>query len=164
MEVINGLGFPESVAQAPAAEARPILACPEPLPFAKKARLQKPDMTMALMGALLARATADERAELCREGPSNANASVYRKQGNKQGYTIAIADAGRSIEVDRTIMVLVEGAGYSVRMNDLAVSYSYPQFDKLPAPAQVLEMVQSVAPVSSAPIDGQNITIEGEPE
>ena len=50
--IIDGIEWPQGVADAPAAV--PVAACAAPLAYAKRARMKKPDMSDALMGAAMA--------------------------------------------------------------------------------------------------------------
>lgn len=171
LEVIGGLGFPQRTIEGQTEEPAPIQPCLDSLPFAKKARLRKPDMTMAIIGAAMAsipynedKEKTESNVELCREGVSEKVKAVYREKSGKKGYIIALADSGRSIEVDPLIGILASSPGYSVTFYDLATSFVYPQFDKLPPPDQVLNMVLGTDAISSRPLGEDTKSIGLKPD
>ncbi|MET0309761.1 MAG: hypothetical protein ABW023_13725 [Sphingomonas sp.] len=173
-EVVTGLQWPAPKAEAAETPAAaPIQACASPLAYSDKAKLKKPDMTMALIGAALVNAAQNSElkktvenagpANFCREGSGEREFAAYRAlplQGDS--YLIAIADAGRTISVQPALQLDEKRPGYSVTVNDLANSYIYPPFDKLPAPARVMEAIGKTRPISSTTRSGKDITINAQ--
>ncbi|WP_448662147.1 hypothetical protein ACG3SL_15940 [Sphingomonas sp. CJ20] len=171
--VIGAIGWPAGVALAPAAV--PIAACAlPPLAFAKRAKLKKPDMTDALMGAVLA-SMASEKAEeaqtaetpmsaeptsWCREGAANKEFSVYRSDERTSRYLLAIADAGRTIDVTPGFPLDGKEPAISLYLHDLDRTLVYPSFNGLPRPEQAWEAIQKNAPVSSSARGGKDLTIQ----
>ncbi|MBC9034934.1 hypothetical protein IAG41_21290 [Sphingomonas sp. JC676] len=172
-EAIAGLGWPTPRAGSVEAPASvPIEACASPLAFANKAKAKKPDTSMALLGAIMANMAQDPEIQekaaksgpvsFCREGNGERQLGAYRALPlSGDAYVIAIADAGRTIDVSPEIPLDGKRAGYSVTLNDLATSLVYPSFDKLPAPAKVFDMISKTGPISSTTRNGKdtNITI-----
>lgn len=169
LETIDGLGWPMPAAGAtPSSAAVPVQPCATALSFSNKAKLKKPDMTMALLGAALVGVAQDPKTEkipiegprgLCREGASEMAHGTYRWLSGGTGYVIALGDAGRTISVDPEFPLEGGRPGYAVTLNDLSETYVFPAFDRLPAPAKVVEMVRKTNPVSSMSRGGKNMTI-----
>lgn len=137
--------------------AVPVAACPTELPVTK-AKLVMPTMEDSLLGGLLgsvaasSRATApDAAAPLCRDGNPETLYGVYRAPDATDGYTLAIADSGRIAIVAPGIKLgdLKTSGGYGVSYRDLDGSVStFPSFDRLPQPAQVVTLVLRGRPIS----------------
>lgn len=169
-EVIAAIGWPEGVEDG--APAALVASCPTPLKYSRRAKLQRPNMTDALLGAALSGIVA-ERAEaeppadaqpvvFCRDVPGRAEYGVYRVASDlgRDAYLMAVADAGRTISVAPSLGALVSGTkGYMLSFSDLDRTLVYPNFDRLPAPDKVLEAVDSAAPISSTARDGDSSTI-----
>jgi hypothetical protein len=164
-KIVAGLRFAGPVAASPAAV--PVAACTSAISF-KHAKLKKPDMTDALLGATLATMTsadAEKSGETvspplvwCRDSIAGNTYAVYRQDDGTPAYVMALGDAGRTIGVSGSIAGLLDKKpGFSVTFNDLDKSLIYPSYDALPEPAQVFDMVQHEKPISSA--SGKNITI-----
>jgi hypothetical protein len=172
VEAIDGLGWPAPASGAAAATAAaPVRPCDAPLSFSKKAKLKKPDMGMAILGALLAsvpeHGDSEEAPEaaaggFCREGAATVDLASYRSLGGGTGYVIAIGDAGRTIDVQPELPLDGKRPGYAVTFNDLAISRVYPAFDKLPFPAAVLDMMRRTNPISSTSRKGDDISVSVE--
>lgn len=167
LEALAGLGWPKP-GTAAEPTATPIQPCATPLAFAKKAKLKKPDMTMSLMGAMLAGMAEDPEVEKtpvegpkghCREGLAGLESATYRALNGGEGYTIAMGDAGRTISVYRAFSFEEKDPGFTVTLNDLSATYVYPSFDKLPAPEKVIEMVRKTRPISSSKRGSKDLTI-----
>ena len=176
-EVIAAIGWPEGVEDG--APATLVASCPTSLRYSRRAKLQAPDMTDALLGAALSSMAAerdggetsvDSRpATFCRDGPGKAEYGVYRDAGDldREAYLMALADAGRVISVQPSLGGLVSGTkGYMLSFGDLDRSLVYPSFDRLPAPDKALEAVANGAPISSASRGdgGRTITIGADRE
>ncbi|MGN6821088.1 MAG: hypothetical protein ACTHJR_20735 [Sphingomonas sp.] len=164
-EVIKALGWPGGIADADAAV--PVAACATPLTYAKRAKIKPPNMMDALLGATLAtvKPTDEEKAEAvpviwCREGAPKQEYGVYRAVGSDTGYTIAMGDAGRVINVFPGLALDSKDPGYQLSVGLLDQTLVYPSFDKLPAPEVAVDAVMKNRPVSSAARGGKNITIE----
>ncbi|AQR74258.1 hypothetical protein [Sphingomonas sp. LM7] len=169
VEAVAGLGWPApatAAAQAPA--AAPIAPCTTALNFSKKAKPKKPDMTMALFGAALASAARNPEVEkaagpgpsgFCREGAPGKMATAYRALAGGEGYLIALGDAGRTISVYPELKLDGGSPGYAVTLQDLATSYVFPAFDKLPAPDKVVAMLGKTRPISSSARGDKTLTI-----
>lgn len=170
-ELITQIGWPASVASP--RPALPIAACAATTQF-NKAKIRKPDMAQAMLGSLLAGIVAKGKAQAvstptgpwCRDGQPTDSYAVYRR-GKDQGYTLALGDAGRTADVYPGVQPgQLPGAvgGYSVSVSDVDGSIAtYPSFDKLPAPAQVLDLIKqgrSIARTASAGEKALNIDID----
>ena len=159
--VVAALGWPEGVADGPPASL--VAACPEPLDYARRAKLQRPSMADALIGSALLGMIA-ERAEdktgadaqpvvFCRDAPGKAEYGVYRNAADlkREFYLMALSDAGRTISLTPSIGALVNGTkGYMLSFGDLDRTLVYPNFDKLAAPDKALEAVTETPPISSS--------------
>lgn len=163
-EVIAGLGWPQGAAESPAAVA--VANCAAPLAYAKRAKLKKPDMTDALMGATLMGMADDKKADdgppaiFCREGEPTVQYGTYRAVGHNDGYVMAIGDAGRTVSVGRGFALGGGDPGYMLSFSDLDQTLVYPSFDKLPEPAVALDAVMKNRPMSSSSRGGKKeITI-----
>lgn len=166
-DVIKALGWPGSVADADA--AIPVAACTTPIAYAKKAKFKAPSMMDALLGATLSsiKPTEEEKAKAtpvtwCREGAPKQEYAVYRAVGTETGYTIAMGDAGRVINVSPGLALDSKDPGYSLSLGLLDRTLVYPSFDKLPLPDVAIDAVMKNRPISSATRDGKNITIGGD--
>jgi hypothetical protein len=158
--VIAALGWPAGVEDGEPAGV--VAACAEPLDFARRAKLQRPNLTDALMGAALAgvvadRANDDEQddaapAVFCRDTPGKPEYGVYRlaSEQNRKSYVMALGDAGRIISVAPSLGAALTGVkGYAVSFGDLDRTLVYPNFDKLASPDRALEAVTGTSPVAS---------------
>lgn len=167
---IADIGWPEGAAAGPVAV--PVLPCPTPLAFDKRAKMQKPDPAESLLGALGPAIAADKVAKgetepetapvvWCRDGTGIQSYGVYRATGSDGNYLMALGDSGRVVSVGPGLGALLnKSAAISVTFEDLDGSISsYPAFNRLPDPAAVLKMLGSVSPVSRSSGDGTNITL-----
>lgn len=172
--LIAGLGWPAAAANAAQAPAAiPIQGCPTPLAYNKKAKMQKPDMAAGLMGAMLAMIASKPPKDgekkdaapvtFCRDGEGSSEMGVYRAlPADDFAYTIAIADAGRTVSVYPDLMSDAKNPGYAVTLNTLDRAYVFPTFDRLPEPAKVLEALSKTRPISSAGRNGNEISIQAQ--
>lgn len=126
----------------------------------------------ALIGGALASAAAKEAGKtathttqrLCREVGAVPLYGVYRQADERDTYLVAIGDSGRIATVSRTIPFGDRPAGYAVAMHDLDGStLNYPEFDRRPAPEQVIDAVLKSAPISRVSKDGKAITLPNLP-
>jgi len=158
--VIAAIGWPEGATDGVPASV--VADCPEPLEYARRAKLQRPSMADALLGSALlgaaaqraddATATESAPAVLCRDAPGKVEYGVYRDTAElkRQAYLMALGDAGRTISVAPSIGALVDGSkGYMLSLGDLDRTLIFPNFDKLAPPDKALETVTSTAPISS---------------
>ncbi len=159
-------------AQTSGTVATPMLACPTNVRW-RNARQIRPSGSDSLMAALLSLGsslppTSEEDAVVgraaplpayCRDAHDDARFSVYRRTGVDDAYVMALGDAG-------AIIIIGDGLSFSTRGNttnvDLVTSVSfrtgnqtlgYPSFNRLPAPAQVMAMIEGSRPATSASID-----------
>lgn len=170
-ELIAAIGWPDGVKESPVAV--PVAACPAPLPYAKKAKLRKPDMSDAILGSALLSVVADKEKEVdakgdtqpaatfCRDLPGKSEYGVYRTLDSTNSYTMALGDAGRTVSIFPSFSAALAGGkpGFSFTVGLLDSSDVYPDFDKLPPPDQVWETLGKVRPISSSSHDSKNITI-----
>lgn len=166
MQMIGALRWPKAAPDArPAALIQP---CAAPLSFGKAKRV-KPDgadILISLMAGSLAAEPTEAKADAappatwCREGEARADFSVYRADAARDGYVIAMNDAGRAIHVSPSLMAQIGGgkARYSVTMSDVDGARSaYPAFTALPRPEQAWETVMGGTPAAAA--KGDTVTI-----
>jgi len=126
-------------------------------------------MAQSLIAAMLPSVAADEAAKnpgkgtpitWCRQGEPTTDYAVYRANGDKNGYMMALADAGRTIDVSPAFPLSEKkDDGYQVTFSTLDTVRVYPTFDKRPAPDKALETVRKVAPVSTTSGEGKNLMI-----
>ena len=166
-EAIAALRWPATVA-APAIAATPISACADTQTY-KKAKLQKPDMMQALLGgtgALVAKEKDTKPVTWCRNGEATVLYGVYRADGTKAAYTLAIGDSGRVATVGGGIGSLLGKGGYEVNYRDLDGSVSvFPSFDRLPEPTQLLSLVfkgGAISRVDPGSSKGGTVTINSD--
>jgi hypothetical protein len=141
---------PAGLAVTPAA---PVKACATPLVFGK-AKQVKADggdlLSSLLMGSLTSKVRAEnkEAAEphptWCRNGEGRVEYAAYRSSLDTSGYTLALFDSGRAVNVFPSLMAQIEKTGvYSVTLEDVdGTSYAYPSFSSLPSPEQVWKLLE----------------------
>jgi hypothetical protein len=160
------IGWP---AATPATQAAvPVAACADHLRF-KKAKLNKPDMTQALFGSILAGAAAHGEAKptpeslkpWCRDGEGTDNYGVYRHEGSIDGYLLALGDAGRTASIYPAVALPpARPGGMAVSMTDVdGDTATYPSFNALPQPDQVLALLTRGTPISRSSRTGKNVNI-----
>ena len=165
-EVVKAIGWPADATESVAAVPLPI--CTGQLAYARKAKLRKPSLTDALLGATLMGVAADKAAkgekgtpiDWCREGQANQQYGVYRDKGSRDAYTLPMGDAGRTISVSPGIALDGGNGGYMLTLGQLDRTLVYPSFDRLPAPDTAFQAVFKTAPVSSSARGGKDITID----
>lgn len=143
--------------------ATPISLCPDGLVF-RKAKLKKPDMMQALLGGAIA-ATAMKQdgprtpVVWCRDPSApTAEYGIYRAAGSTDGYTVAIADSGRIAAV--TLPNVLGTGGYAISYTDLdGTVATFPSFDRLPNPGQVVALVLGGNVIARTGMGGKDVTI-----
>ena len=166
--ILNGIGWPADKLGAPA--ATPVKPC-EAMPSFRKAKLLKPDMAQALMGAITGAVTDEEKGKqalpvYCRaQQAADGNWGVYRVEGSDSGYVLALEDAGRAIGVQPSLAALIHNSkpAFTVTLMDLTETRTYGDVSALLSPEQALELVGHHAPIASTKTlgDKKDITING---
>ncbi|OQW48120.1 MAG: hypothetical protein A4S16_07200 [Proteobacteria bacterium SG_bin6] len=161
--VLGALAWPKTIAPVPA--ATPIADCTTTLRAKDDAKprgdaLGSSLLQGALLGAIAKGEVKPEKtahvAMFCRDPaarPELGNAGVYRADGERDGYLIALGDAGRGIyvSVDSLGALLNSKAqkNYSITLYNVAQSFIFAPRDGLPKPEQALAIVKSERPTSS---------------
>jgi hypothetical protein len=161
-ELIAEVRWPDA-AKAAVSPALPIADCDTRLKFSK-AKLQKPDAAQALLGGMMAAIQAPfdkSPSPYCRESSLGGLAGVYRSVGEKDGYTLAFGDAGRAMRVAPAPSIGAR-AGYSVSFLDVERIAQYPSFDALPAPQQLVSLLQEAQPISSTVRGSMNVEVSAD--
>ena len=144
-----------------------VAPCTDRIDF-HQAKLRKPDLSQALLGSLLAANSAKTTSvsggttPWCREGDGRDNYGIYRKAGATNSYMLALGDAGRSADVFPGLALsgMPATGGYTVTLADVDGSVvTYPSFDALPKPEQVLDLIARRRPVSRTATNGKNLNI-----
>jgi hypothetical protein len=162
----------EPLGTAPAATA--MTDCAEPLRFRRARRADPPDLgTQLILSALQGAAeekedgadtaAADARpSRFCRDPSSQADYGVYRREDANDAYVIGLYDAGASIGVRRQPAAgLLGGNSAKDFWIDLATvnqTATFRGFRSLPAPAQVIEVINNEQPVSTVKREGSGDT------
>jgi hypothetical protein len=166
--VIAAIGWPKDVAESPAAV--PVATCAKPLAYAKRARMNKPDVTSALMGAALALPDDEKDAKdkapakpavYCRDLPPRIEYGVYREPTSTNAYVMALGDAGIVASVGPSLAAMFGGGppAFDLSLADLEGTSIYPSVDKLIHPDQVLGTIGKASPMSRTTRGEKNITI-----
>jgi len=144
---IAGLRWPAE-GTPPARAAVAILPCPSPLRL-RNARLVRVEVADTLMDALGGISLSDEERPApvyCREpGPANAAYGVYRADGSRDSYLIALNDAGIALSLQEAIdFGALTGRGNSGRriamtLLDREATAVMPSFNRLPPPEQAVQ-------------------------
>ncbi|HYG47187.1 MAG TPA: hypothetical protein VD846_04510 [Allosphingosinicella sp.] len=153
------IAWPDKMAPAP--EAVAVAPCATSLALSGDAKpVGKDDESGAamLVGALLGQGGADEKpsdqpppaTRWCRDSIELPEAGVYRADERKDGYFLAIADAGRGISVGPSAAHLLIQADkekpgrerYEVRLILLSQTMASTLLDRLPPPAQALAIAK----------------------
>lgn len=169
-DILAAIRWPSVTETAPIAV--PVQACSKSLSY-KTAKLKKPDMMQALLGGTIAlaalkddkKSTASTKPVLwCRDPIKPAlEYGVYRAESDDV-YTLAVADSSRVANVYKSFELPGEPStgGYAVTYQDLDGSIAtFPSFDALPRPEQVLRLVLGSQPIARTAGSGdkQNINI-----
>ncbi len=166
---IAGLGWPATAA-APAPRAAAIAECARPIAPDAKAKLIAPNLQDALLGAGAVKAAENQAASAtakpasprwCRSGPATAPFAIYRNE-DAPGYVIAFGDAGTAIEVGPSVAGKLQNGTdrYSVSLHATTATLIFPDFDRLPAPAAVIAMVQKTRPMAMVDVTGKSIQLD----
>jgi len=166
--ILGNIGWPTDKMDAPAAE--PVRPCAT-MPVFRKAKLIKPNMMQALLGAAMPGAIEDQRTKdkapmptYCRvqEG-ANGQWAVYKVEGEEKGYVLALGDAGRAIGVQPSMAALVNKTrpAFSLTYMDLTEWRIYPDVSEQLPPEQAIDIIDKTAPISAvSTLDGKkSITI-----
>jgi hypothetical protein len=157
------LRWPAEAAGARAAV--PIEPCPSPLRLrnARLVRVSGGDVLMdALIGSVAGQGVEGPPPVFCREAGATVEWGLYRANRSTDSYLLALNDAGISIGVGDTaaLSALMDQGNrrrFSVTLYDRNGTGTYPSFDRLPPPTQVLALVRQGGPVSTT--SGNNVTI-----
>lgn len=163
-EILSGIRWPAQRSSSPVAV--PVVACATPLKY-KRARVIKPDLTQALLGAVLNNVTLDESKPAkavnqptvyCSEGKASTSFGVYRRNNGTDGYVLAFSDAGIAASVHPAFTLDGRKGNFAVSLALHDSIDSYPSFNALPEPKQVFDLVMTTAPLSNAK-GGNQITL-----
>jgi hypothetical protein len=170
--VVAGLGWPAQKPGEPETMAASLVQpCSASFRYDPKAKMKKPDMAQGLLGATLAMMASnppqdDEKqaaarpATFCRDGEPTRELAVYRAlPADTQSYTIALADAGRTVSVYPDLMSDPDKPGFAVTLNTLDRAYVFPAFNRLPTPGKVMEAIGKTQPISSSERGSGNMDI-----
>ncbi|KQN40572.1 hypothetical protein ASE97_01950 [Sphingomonas sp. Leaf42] len=155
--VLAALDWPKNVATGPAAQ--PIADCATPLTFPTTAQpvrdeqaLTSAAITGGLFASLLAKATPEPAATSvlwCRDPAPARVGGVYRANAATDAYLLAFTDSGRGASVAPDAMgVLLDDKApprWSVSLDDLGATTSYPPMTALPRPDQVIAALEGPA-------------------
>lgn len=144
--LIEGLRWPAPPADE--AAAIPVQPCTAPLRL-RSARVLRPDMGETLMDALIGSMgpVAPQKtapAIYCREPGATAEYGVYRPDGSRSAYVIALNDAGIALSLSpATDLGALSGGGrarsrVSMVLLERASTHVYSSFNRLPPPAQAV--------------------------
>jgi len=161
---LQGISWPENMKKAE--NAVPVSRCEDDIRFGKKAKKLKKDGAQALLGALMgsiaSKIEADdpEKADArpityCRSQYIEDLYGIYQ-DADSGGYLMAIRDAGRGIRAGKGINLGGGGDRYSVTFFDMAESRQFPDYDRLPPPEQLLEILGREKPLSVTPTFGED--------
>lgn len=164
--ILNGIGWPADKLDAPA--AKPVKPC-DAAPSFRKAKLLKPDMAQALMGAITGAVADEDKGKhappvYCRaQQAADGNWGVYQVEGSDGGYVLALEDAGRAIGVQPSLAALINKSkpAFTVTLMDLTETRTYGDVSALLPPEQALDLVGHHAPIATTRTlgDKKDITI-----
>ncbi|WP_067734647.1 hypothetical protein [Novosphingobium naphthalenivorans] len=139
-----------------------IAPCEDALPE-KQAKIFRPTMMDAMIGAAADLPNKDlpyDEAALapmgvvwCRDSASTNDYGVYRADGTKKRYIVAVGDAGMTafVGADKLGAQLSGAANmYQMLVRTVDHTYVYPRFSRLPAVNQVIGQISRGSPISSA--------------
>lgn len=168
---VAALRWPASASASDVVDAaEPIPACAAPLAFGK-AKLEKSEGGNALMALLLGAVAHDPKVlanakvtpvHWCRDPGETAKYAVYRTSvAPRTGYTVALADAGRTISVWPTLDNQTgKTESYAVAFHGVdGRTTEYGSFVGLPSPEQVMDVVAHGRATGGSSADGRTITI-----
>ena len=142
---LAGLRWP--AATGAGAPPRPIAACAAPL-AAKRAKVIRPEMANVLIDLVTADMVADKAKGpapvYCRDPAALGPHGVYRPDGSKRSYLIALNDAGIALSVAPAISIDELGSGggkrWSMTLLGRDTRSALPSFNRLPPPDQALKV------------------------
>lgn len=156
-QVVASIRWPRfaTVSVRPAA---PIVPCTNAMTFGSAtpiaSKLEDMMLDLSLVSQISDRLVgAPSRLAWCRDATDGVHWGVYRTIGQQSpDYTMAIGDAGRVVNVLRSVMGRVRRrGGFAVLLTDVDGStYSFRPFDKQPAPAQVWTAISEGRPLARA--------------
>ncbi len=176
-QVLGELKIPRAE-NAPAAV--PIAACTTKLKQLKPAKPAQNDGASALLGGLLSAATLDQAtkrgkaskppppsAPWCRDDALSTQLNVYRRDDASEFYLLSTGDSGRAAIAERDALAsLLAGSkgappAYSVQFVVPGEAIVFGNYDRLPPPSQVIEIVNANKWKSrtTRTAKGSNITI-----
>lgn len=159
---IAQIGWPANM--APQREAVPVQACSDALAFSGSPKPVKTSGENTVLSSILAMAAADSTVRkseadasvvFCRDKArleALPASGVYRPNGDRSRYLVAINDAGRGIVVGpdagATLLDKKAKPSWSTQLIELRRVTSYPPLDRLPSPDTALKLVRSGAAMS----------------
>jgi hypothetical protein len=172
-EAINALGWPkdESVHNA----ATIIADCSTALPAFKKAKRVKDDGTSAILNAALfglvsekaeeAEEAATEKLTYCRDRSVPFDFGIYRPGEATDRYLVSLGDSGRAVfvEPDMAGLLLDDSkkgkTTYTIRFVGPGEVTIFPAHDRMPSPQQAVEILDTMAPISTTGRGGGDKTV-----
>ena len=143
---IEGLRWPAAAGSERAAV--PVAPCPEPLRFrrARVVRTEASDVLMTLLSSAVVAQREGPPPVHCREPGSTAQHGVYRVEGSRDSYLVALGDAGVTLSVGQALdLGALSGGGggarrYSMALLDRGTTSALPSFNRLPPPEQAMSV------------------------
>lgn len=171
---IAGLGWPANAKEQPA--AAPVEPCASALHFKGEAKPVAQDGAAALLNSAMALTASGEAGgkkqpepppvAWCRD-PDSENATeiagLYRANGSNDSYLLALSDAGRGIETGPNVAATLLGKAdksWTLSLVDVQRTVNFQPLDRLPAPAQALDIVNKGHPISIVGTWGKEKTIQ----
>lgn len=172
-EAINMLGWPEDKANHPVAtEASD---CPTALPAFKKAKRVKDDGASAILNAALfglvsekaeeADEASAEKLTYCRDRSVPFDLGIYRPGEATDRYLVSLGDSGRAVfvEPDMAGLLLDDSkkgkTTYTIRFVGPGEVAIFPAHDRMPSPQQAVEILDTMAPISTTGRGGGDKTV-----
>lgn len=141
----------------------PIEDCADALSIRKNAKISRPDMMATiLLGTVLSAAEEESEKEekagdgavWCRDAASVRQYGIYRPNGDDDTYIIALGDAGISASMMKYNFdeLITPSRGYLMSVSDGVTKEIFPPFNRIPKPAQALDVLNKYGPVTSIDI------------
>ena len=148
---VEALRWPAETKPAPAAVA--VAPCPDSLTF-KKAKIVRDDMADVLMSAITGTVEMQqveegkaEAAVYCREPGPARTWGVYRPNGRRNSYVIAMGDSGTALRLAPALSGLLRGGSGGDRVAMTLLEHDttavLPSFNRLPSPEQAMAVAFS---------------------
>lgn len=154
--VLKELKWPRKMAPAPVAQ--PVQPCADALAFTGRSVAVKDEgaavLANAFLGMIVAqppkgkRTAAPQSVIWCRDSVRAQRGAVYRANGAKDRYLLALNDAGRGVDVgpNEGARLLADQKGnapvsYSIALADMERTFNFPSQDRMPLPDQVAEII-----------------------